>query len=341
MRRKNADTPDIYFTSLDAAGISPSLVFNQNAKAKERGSWVPFKYELQKLQRLYRQGSAAYGSVRNLAKASRLPASKVRQFLHSKDSYTKFTLAARKFKRMRSFARLRNEIWCMDLAYVDKLAKENKSVKYSLVRQDLFDRTVNAKGMKTKDSQETVKAFSSMITKRNRPKKIWVDKGTEVAGAFKKLCTAEWIQVCSTMSDTKAALAERTMRSLKNILYRYMEDYGYKYIHKLPQFIATLNSRRNSSIDMRPNTVQNCDFMSILYSKPLREFKKPTFKIGDAVRISKYDLPFGKGYKPQFTREVFEIVAIATRKPPTYTIKDEQGGVIQGKFYQKELIKVI
>ena len=42
-RRKNADVPDIYFTLLDAAGISPSLVFNQNAKAKERGSWVPFK----------------------------------------------------------------------------------------------------------------------------------------------------------------------------------------------------------------------------------------------------------------------------------------------------------
>ena len=89
-----------------------------------------------------------------------------------------------------------------------------------------------------------------------------------------------------------------------------MEDFGYKSLHKLPQFIATLNSRRNSSIDMRPNLVKNCDFMSILYSKPLREFKKPTFKIGDRVRISKYDMPFRKGYKPQFTREVFEIVAM-------------------------------
>ena len=74
-----------------------------------------------------------------------------------------------------------------------------------------------------------------------------------------------------------------------------MEDFGYKYIHKLPQFLTTLNSRRNNSIDMRPNTVNNCDFMSIPYSKPLREYKKPTFKIGDRVRISKYDLPFRKG----------------------------------------------
>ena len=138
-------------------------------KIEEAGSLS--KYERQKLQRLCTQGTAAYGSVRNLAKASRLPVSKVTRFLHSKDSYTKFILAARKFKRIRAFARFRNEIWCMDLAYVDKLAKENNGVKYLLVRQDLFDRTVNANGMKTKDSQETVKAFSSMITKRNRPKK--------------------------------------------------------------------------------------------------------------------------------------------------------------------------
>ena len=74
-----------------------------------------------------------------------------------------------------------------------------------------------------------------------------------------------------------------------------MEDFGNKYIHKLLQFFTTLSSRRNSSIDMRPNTVKNCDIMSILRSKPLREYKKPTFKSGDRVRISKYDLLFREG----------------------------------------------
>ena len=43
LRRKNADIPDNYFTLLDAAGISPSLVLNQNAKTKGRGSWITFK----------------------------------------------------------------------------------------------------------------------------------------------------------------------------------------------------------------------------------------------------------------------------------------------------------
>ena len=69
-------------------------------------------------------------------------------FLHSKDSHTKFTLATRNVKRMRAFARFKNEIWCMDFVYNDKLAKQRIGAKYSLVRPDLFDRIVNAKGKK-------------------------------------------------------------------------------------------------------------------------------------------------------------------------------------------------
>ena len=73
---------------------------------------------------------------------------------------------------MKPFARFKNEIWCMDLAYVDKLAKDNNGVKYLLVRQDLFYRTVDAKRMKTKDMKETVKTFSKRITKEKRRNKF-------------------------------------------------------------------------------------------------------------------------------------------------------------------------
>ena len=144
-------------------------------KREEAGSLS--KSERQRLQRLYKQSGAAYGSVRNLVKASNLSVSKMRQFLHSKPSYTKFTLATRKFKCMKAFARFKTEIWCMDMAYVDKLAKENNGVKYLLVRQDLFDRTVDAKGMKSKDSKETVREFLTMITKKNPSKIFGLTKG--------------------------------------------------------------------------------------------------------------------------------------------------------------------
>ena len=102
--------------------------------------------------------------------------------MHSKPTYTKFTLATRKFKRMKAFARFENEIGCMDLAYFDKIATDNHGIKYLLVRQELFDRTVDAKLIETKDSKETVRSFFPMITKKNQPKKIRLDKGTEFAG---------------------------------------------------------------------------------------------------------------------------------------------------------------
>ena len=79
----------------------------------------------------------------------------------------------------------------MDLAYVDTLAKSSNGVKYLLVRQDLCDKTVDVEGMKTEDSKKTVRAFLTMITKMNRPEKVWVDKGTEFAREFKKICKAE------------------------------------------------------------------------------------------------------------------------------------------------------
>ena len=112
-------------------------------KREEAGSFS--KSERQKLQTLYTEGGAAYVSVRNLVKASNLSVSKVRQSLHSKTSNTLFTLVTRKFKRMKAIARFKNEFWCMKLAYNDKLDKINNCVKYLLVRDDVFDRTVDVK----------------------------------------------------------------------------------------------------------------------------------------------------------------------------------------------------
>ena len=297
LRSKNADVPDLYFKWLDAACISPTIILYQNAKATVRGSWVS-KTERQKLQRLYTQGGAAYESnwakAGNLLKASNLPVSKVRQFLHSKLSYTKLTPATRNFKRLETFARCKDEIWCMDLAYVDKLGKDNNGVKYLPVRQNLFGWTVDAKGMKTQVYKETVRAFLTRIAKLNCPKSIWVGKGTEVDGDFKKLCKAEGIQIHSTMSETKAALAERTKRPLENLLYRYMEDNGSKYIDKLTQFVTTLNSRRKCSIDLIPKNVKFSGFLSILYGKPLREFRKRKFKLERKFASRNMTYPSGR-----------------------------------------------
>ena len=98
---------------------------------------------------MYTQRGAAYGSVRNLVKSSKMLKSKVRQFLLSKPSYAKCTFATRKFQIMKAFASFKNGIWCIDLAYVDELDRDNDGVQNLLV-QDISIRTVDAKGKKKK-----------------------------------------------------------------------------------------------------------------------------------------------------------------------------------------------
>ena len=81
------------------------------------------------------------------------------------------------------------------------------------------------------------------------------------------------------MIETKAASVERAIRSLKNVIYRYMEDNGYKYIRKLTQFATTLDSRRKYSIDLIPKNVRNSVFFCPFCTANLYEnFENPSVK---------------------------------------------------------------
>ena len=75
---------------------------------------------------------------------------------------------------MKPSVRFKSGSLVVDLAYVNKLAKENNGVKYLLVRQDLFDRTVVAKGMEWKEIKGTDCALLAVITKKNQPKRVRV-----------------------------------------------------------------------------------------------------------------------------------------------------------------------
>ena len=78
-----------------------------------------------------------------------------------------------------------------------------------------------------------------------------------------------------------------------------------------------MNTRVNKSIIKSPKHFENSHFSISFFTKnPIIEYRKPRFKIGDKVRISKYDVPLRKCYKSQFANEIFQIAKIATLKPP-------------------------
>ena len=67
--------------------------------------------------------------------------------------------------------------------------------------------------------------------------------------------------------------------------------------------------------------------------------KRPKFKEGDKVRISKYKHIFEKGYTPNWTTEIFTIKKVLPTTPYTYKLKDYQNKPISGGFYEQELLK--
>ena len=63
--------------------------------------------------------------------------------------------------------------------------------------------------------------------------------------------------------------------------------------------------------------------------------KDPKFQVGDQVRISKYENIFGKGYTPNWSKEVLEISKIKNTVPWIYAVNDLNGENVVRTFYEK------
>jgi len=185
--------------------------------------------EYKKLHKLYTQFSknntATFGGVDNLQKNSKLSRAKVLQYLHSSPTYTKLKTPIRNFKRLKAVSPAIDEIWSADLAYVDKLSWHNDNINYLFVSVDVLSRFLHVEPLVNKEANTTKEGLVKMIQKHGGrfPQKIWVDKGTEFKGAFAAFCRKNAITIYSTHSETKSAMAERYIRTLKNVLYKYLE----------------------------------------------------------------------------------------------------------------------
>ena len=103
-----------------------------------------------------------------------------------------------------------NEIWSLDSAHVDKLAKYNRNIKYLLVAVDCLSRYLRVETLKTKYAMETAEAFQKMI-KNKQPEKVWVDDGKEFLRAFKPLCNKRGIHLYSSFSEKSLHLQRGTL----------------------------------------------------------------------------------------------------------------------------------
>ena len=182
------------------------------------------------------------------------------------------------------------ENWSIDVAYKEKIAKYNKSVKYLLVSVDVSSRFFRVEPTKTKNATYTARAFKRKTTK-SFSEKVWSDQGTEFKGEFTQFCDSKNVELYSTHSETKSAFAEQNIGSLKNIIYKHLEKkWSDHYINKLQDFVDIINSRINRVTGLAPKKITTrleSQLVSLVTNQNTKDLQKPKFKPGDFVRVLK------------------------------------------------------
>ena len=84
-------------------------------------------------------------------------------FLEVKNAHIKHKKYRKGFPTLKVIAYDINEIWSLELVYVDKLAKENQEVKCLLVAVDCLTRYLRVKPLKSKYAPTTTEASKKMI----------------------------------------------------------------------------------------------------------------------------------------------------------------------------------
>ena len=217
---------------------------------------------------------------------------------NNKNDHTKYNGFQKNFARLKVIAYDLDEFWSPDLAQMDKLSKQNSGIKCLLIVVDCLSRYLRVEPLKSKYATTTTADAFKHLIKHKQPKKVWVDAAKEFRGNFKTLCQRRNIEVYQTFTVKKSAFAERNIRFLKNFMYKYLEEkWTYSHISQLKNFVQTINSRINRVTKIAQNKVTKKDVPYLLSLNAIASEKlvsRHKFRIGDFVRISKFDLPFRK-----------------------------------------------
>ena len=116
------------------------------------------------------------------------------------------------------------------------------------------------------------------------------------------------------------------------------------WVNILNDAVVTYNNNIHSTIKMTPvDASNNPDKVKYTFSfkniKGKPDYAQPKLKVGDYVRnVDKRNI-FSKGYTSNWNRELFKVNEVLKTHPPTYKIEDINGEIIEGKYYEQELLK--
>ena len=296
-----------------------------------------------------------YKVVNNSIKKGKKPVislKQIKEWIQGQDSYTLNRDVKGKHRRPRFITQGLDYLWDIDLADVSNLEKHNDGNKFLLICIDTFSRYLWVRPMANKTNQSVQKAMSSVFSIEGRkPQKMRSDQGLEFVGkATQKFLKNNGIEHFTTVSDTKACFAERVIRSLKRLMYRYFYNkQTYRYLEVLQDLVHNYNNRPHSSLpdNISPSDVDQSN-EALIWKKMYvdghstgKNSIKYGYQVGDYVRLSHTKHMFSKDYQEKWTPELFEVSHRWKEQGiPVYSVKDFMNEPVTGTWYLEDLQKV-
>lgn len=295
--------------------------------------------------------SASFSNTARLWTAVRRKISKktISSWLQQQRTYTLHKPKRNKFKRNEYEVNNIGDLWQADLIDMQAFSSLNKEYKYILAVIDTFSKFSWCEPLKQKTADEIIRAFSNIFKNKTVrvPINLQTDNGKEfVNKRFQNFLKENGVHYFTTNnSETKACIIERYIRTIKSVIFKYFTYMNRnKYINILDKIVIAYNNKKHRSIGMAPSQVNDKNILEVwknLSKMKLQNIKHPKFNVGDHVRLSKIKRHFTKGYKQNWTEEIFRITSVILRKPVVYKLSDLADEELTGVYYENELQKVI
>ena len=293
--------------------------------------------------------SGSFGGVQRLYRAARssgLTVSKkqTKAFLYSQSSYGQNRYQRINFKRRKFKTRHLNEIWQLDLAFLEKLWHQNGGVRYLLFCLDTYSRFLRIFPLRNKKASSVAAAMQSLFKEIDvRPNFVVSDDGTEFLGETKQLFERLGIKYY-TLSGSPSGCphVERSIRTIKKRIMTYLTANKTKrYIDVLQNIVTSYNNSPHQGIkNMKPADITTANEHLLQdVNNPALRVGKTKFQLGDNVRVQLDRKTFHRGFQPQFSKEVYTVSGYVYDDPVTYKLKTLDGEDVAGAYYFEQLVK--
>ena len=191
------------------------IASNPKYDGYERGlASMVYKFFDSKVAPLDKKTMSGKGNAKHTAKPSSLEHTKEVNKILAEELHKP---VIKKFNKRKLYSQFKDNIWGVDLAGIQSLSRKNKGIKYLLCAIDLFSKYAFVVPLKDKKGICIVNAFNKVIKQSNRKQ---VDQGGEFYNHnFKKWLSGNDIIMYSTYNGGKSVVAERFIRTFKNINY--------------------------------------------------------------------------------------------------------------------------